>query len=211
MSPIDRDRWRAPPAPEASEPRSQRGVLHGSRLFEQPEHRALAERVRAFTQTAGGPLNIEIGIDRGYRMLAHARRWPEERWLGLEIRRTVAAAAEGAPDNALVVRADARAVFATLLVDDSLDRVDILFPSPSEDPRHLLLTPTFVDLLSARLRPTGRVHLASDLPGMAELITTRFAGWRPAPQPPSGPVLSRREAACAREGLRIWRFTFFGP
>jgi len=211
VSPIDRDTWRAPPLPKASDARSQRGVLHGSRLFEQPEHRALAARIRDFTRPDAQPMNVEIGIDRGYRLLAHARRWPDERWLGLEIRRTIAAAAEGAPANALVVRADARAVFTTLLIDDSLDRVDILFPSPSDDPGHLLLTPTFVALLGARLRPGGRVHLASDLPGMAELIATRFATWKPAPEPPSGPVRSRREVACEREGLRVWRSTFVSP
>ena len=150
---VDPDTWTPPPAlPGPSDDGGEdiRGTMYGTRLYAQPEHRAFAERVRAFCAPGGPPLSLEIGVDRGYRLLAHARRWPAQRWLGVEVRRTVLAAAGSAPDNALLLRADARAVLAALIPPARLQRVDVLFPTPSNSPRHLLLTPALVDLLARR-------------------------------------------------------------
>lgn len=208
--PIDPDTWEPPPLLPSASAEAIRGTLHGSRLYDQPEHAAFAARVRAFC-AAAGPLNLEIGVDRGYRLLAHARRWPEARWLGVELRRSVLPAAEATPSNALLLRGDARAVLAGLVPEGRLARVDILFPSPSDDPRHLLLTPAFARLLATRLAPEGVVHLATDVPGMVGLVEAAFEGWLPAPEPPSGPVRSRREKVCEREGRRVWRWTGSRP
>lgn len=208
--PVDPDTWIPPALPASPGPEAIRGTLHGSRLYDQPEHAAFAARVRTFC-APGPPFAMEIGVDRGYRLLAHARRWPETRWLGVEVRRTVLAAAEAAPDNALLLRADARAVLACLVPEGRLSRVDILFPTPSTDPRHLLLTPALARLLATRLTAAGVVHLASDVPGMIGLVEAAFAGWPAAPEPPSGPVRSRREKVCEREGRRVWRWTFGRP
>ncbi|MFT4975513.1 MAG: tRNA G46 methylase TrmB [Myxococcota bacterium] len=177
--------------------------MYGTRLYDQPEHAAFAARVRDFC--APGPLlGLEIGVDRGYRLLDHARCWPERRWMGVEIRRTVRAAAEHAPENALLLQADARAVLAALVPDARLSQVDILFPTPSDDPRHLLLTPDLVALLAARMALGGVLVFATDVPAMAGLAEALWGGWELVALPPTGRVRSRREKACEAQGRRVW-------
>jgi tRNA G46 methylase TrmB len=211
MNPIDPSTWQPPEPPATAGKGRIRGTLHGSRLLEQPRHAALAASARAFC--APGPaLNLEIGVDRGYRILCHARRWPEQRWLGVELRRTIRDAAEQAPDNCLLLRMDVRVLLAADIIGEGrLSRVDILFPSPSDDPRHLLLTPEIIELLAGSMAADGVLLLATDVPGMAELAGRLLAGWPQAEEPPSGPVRSRREKVCQREGLPVWRFACHPP
>lgn len=219
---IDPDTWTPPPPPPpcalpdegAGGGERLRGTLYGSQLYAQPRHAAVAAQIRAFSapSSAAGPLNLEIGVDRGYRILCHARRWPAQRWLGIEIRRTVLPAAAAAPPNCLLLRGDVRALLAAgLLPVGGLARVDILFPTPSHDPRHLLLTPEVVALLAHHLAPEGVLLFATDVPGMAALAEARLSGWSAVPEPPSGPTRSRREQACEREGRRVWRGAWQPP
>ena len=182
-----------------------RGAMYGSRLYDQPKHAEFATTVREFAQP-GPPLNLEIGVDRGYRLLAHARRWPEQRWLGVEVRRTVLAAAQHAPSNALLLRADARAILEGLLPEHRLQRVDILFPSPTHCSRKLLLSPAFVSLLASRMHPSGVLLLATDVPGMADLARELLLHWPEAAPLPVGTVHSRREKVCAQQGRPVWQF-----
>ncbi len=211
---IDPDTWRPPELPEALRESDDThdivGTRSGTRLFEQPGHRAEAERVRAFC--APGPvLNVELGVDRGYRLLSHARRWPAERWLGIELRKTVLDAAATAPENALLVRGDARAVLSALVPAGRVARLDILFPTPSNQPRHLLLTPVFGRLAARVLQPDGVLHLATDVPGMVPLAEAAFGHWRAVDHPPSGPVRSRREKVCEQTGRQVWRWSWSPP
>lgn len=207
---IDRDRWTAPSVPEAPDPTHLRGVLYGTRLFEQPAHRAVAEGVAEFLAPPG-PVAVEIGFDHGMRLLDQARRHPGWRWLGVELRRArVEAAAPHAPANARLLRMDGRTLLAALVPPERLDAVILWFPAPSDDPRHLLLTPALVELLRRALAPHGVVHFATDVPGLARWADEIFAGWTPGadPPPPSG-ALSRRERVCRRDGIpvheRCWR------
>jgi tRNA G46 methylase TrmB len=208
---IDPSTWEPPEPPPSRGDGRIRGTMYGSRLYEQPAHAPLANAVRAFCQT-GPPLNLEIGVDRGYRILGHARRWTEERWLGVELRRTVRDAAEHAPDNCMLLRADIRAVLAAGLIGaHRLQRVDILFPTPSNNPGHLLLTPAVVALLAASLEADGVLLFATDVPGMARLAARLLSDWPRVDEPPSGPILSRREKVCARDGLTVWRWACRPP
>jgi tRNA G46 methylase TrmB len=208
--PLDPDTWVPPALPESPDPSRIRGAMYGTRLYDQPAHADFAARVRGFC-APGPPLAMEVGVDRGYRLLGHARRWPETRWLGVEVRKTVLDAADSAPDNALLIRGDARAVLAALVPEGRLARLDILFPTPSDDPKKLLLTPAFAVLVASRLAPGAVLHLATDVPGLATLAERAFGTWPAAPAPESGPVQSRREKACAREGRRVWRWTWGPP
>lgn len=208
---VDPDTWQPPPVRPSAGADAIRGTLSGSRLYDQPEHAAFAARVRGFCAPGPAPLNLEVGVDRGYRLLAHARRWPSARWLGVEIRRTVQSAAGSAPENALLIRGDARAVLSALVPAGGLARADILFPTPSKDPKHLLLTPVFVSLLASRLAPGGVLLFATDVPGMARWAEALLAGWDRVPEPPSGPVQSRREKVCARTGRPVWRWACVPP
>lgn len=194
-----------PPAPLPPSAGGQRGVLGGTALYDQPRHAEVRARVEAFVG-GGAPLAVEVGFDHGMRILDHARRWPDIRWFGLEIRkRRVAAAAPHAPPNCLLWRADARTVFTALLPPGTVSWVYILFPTPTDNPRHLLLTPTFVSAVAAALAPDGVVYVATDVAGLATHAEALLEGWPDAPMPPMGPVLSRRERVCARDGLPVYR------
>jgi tRNA G46 methylase TrmB len=207
--PVDVD-WTPPKLLSRDEHTRVRGALAGSLLYEQPEHVLTRDRVREFLST-DAPTALEIGFDHGMRLLDHARRWPEVRWLGVEIRRArVEAALPHAPANCLLLRADARTLLSAVVPPASLGWVYILFPTPTEHPRHLLLTPGLVSDLARALAPGGSVLLRTDVEGYARWADTCFEGWStPAEAPPMGPVLSRRERVCKRDGLvvhqRCWQ------
>ena len=199
------------------------GALAGSLLYARPEHAAVRDSIATFVanpvaQAGEGtpshtPVALEIGFDHGMRILDHARRFPDWRWLGLEIRKArVDAARPHAPPNCLLVRADARTIVASVLPAGSLDLVYLLFPTPTENPRHLLLTPSFVDDLARALAPGGRVHFATDVEGYFDWAQQCFAGWSHDDGPlPYGPVLSRRERVCKRDELPVYRATWKRP
>lgn len=204
MRRIDRDTWEAPPVEASPDDRRVRGALGGSLLLDRPEHRAFRDRITAFVD-APGPLALEIGFDFGERLLGAARANPEIRWLGCELRRIrVEEVAAVAPANLLALRADARTLLAALIPPGRLTYAYVMFPTPTLRPAHLLLTPDLVALLARALGPTGVLHVATDVPGMARLAEHLLAGWAPADPPPTSPVLSRRERVCARDGLAVY-------
>jgi len=210
VKPLDPDTWVAPEPLLHGSARGIRGTLYGSQLYDQPTHRAAGEAVRAFC-SGDGPLAIELGVDKGYRIMAHARRWPSARWLGIELRRRIEPSIPEAPDNCLLLKGDGRAVLSALVPDGRVDRLDILFPTPSDNPRHLLITPQLVQVLERVMTPEGVVYLATDVPGFRPLVARCFAAWRQGEIPLSGPVRSRREKVCEREGRPVWRFAFLPP
>lgn len=211
---VDPDTWEPPAAVVRGDEGRVAGTLFGSLLYEQPEHRAERDRVLAFLAPAG-PVALEIGFDHGMRLIDHARRWPDVRWLGVEIRKSrVEAASRHAPPNALLLRADARTLLASVIPARRLSWIYVLFPTPSDDPRHLLVTPTTVGLFARSLAADGAIQLATDVPGMARWIDRAFEGWTPIPRDlgaPLGPVLSRRERVCARDARPVWRFDLAPP
>jgi tRNA G46 methylase TrmB len=207
---VDPDAWE-PPDALAPHEGGVRGALGGSRLLDRPEHAAFRAGIEAFV-AAPGPLILEIGFDHGMVLLESARLRPDVRWLGCEIRRArVEAAAAHAPPNALLLRADGRTLLASLIPPGRLEGVVVLFPSPSHDPRHLLLTPETVALIQLALAPEGRLHVATDVPGMARWAERLLQGWPEGDPLPLAPVLSRRERVCRRDGRPVWRFTRRAP
>ena len=199
-----------PPEPLVQRaPHLVKGALNGSLILEQPRYRAEVERLQAFLE-APGPVALEVGVDHGTVLIAHARERQDWRWIGLDVRRRkIAKAAPHAPDNALLWAADARTVFALALPEARLDRIDILFPTPVTNPRHVLFTPGFIADLRRALRPGGVVTVASDVPGLFSWIAEGFADWEAAEAPWRGEVRSRRERVCRRDGIPVqwghWR------
>lgn len=209
--PIDRRDWSPPTPPDRGSDTDVAGALGGSRLWEQPQLAAERARLDAFA-ALGPPLGVEVGFDHGITLLAHARAFPGWRWLGAEIRkRRVAALADHAPANCLPMRVDARVLFALLLPEGRVSRVDILFPTPALDGRHLLLTERFVADLRRALAPDGIVHWRTDVPALYTLAEERFAGWPRVPPPPTTDALSRRERVSRRDGVPILGLTVTPP
>lgn len=203
----DRDSWTAPRTLPARP--GVRGALGGSRLFEQPAQRAEVERFERFIASER-PLVVEVGFDHGFRLLDNATRGAETLWLGLEVRKArVEELAARAPANLLAWRADARTVFARLMPEGRVSRVDVFFPTPwwhgGKRARRLLLTEEFVESVACALAPGGVVQVATDVGPYFEHVESLFAGWASAPAPPASEALSRRERVCERDGLPVWR------
>ena len=150
---VDRDSW-APPEPPARRVQTDvPGAMGGSRLWDLPAQQADRDALRAFT-APGPPLAVEVGFDHGITLLSQARAHPGWRWLGVELReRRVAAVQRHAPANCLALRADGRTLFAALLPPGRVQRVDLLFPTPTTSGRHLLLTPALVEDMRRCLAP----------------------------------------------------------
>jgi tRNA (guanine-N7-)-methyltransferase len=122
------------------------------------------------------PLVLEIGSGMGEATAAMAAADPARDVLAVEVHtpglgnllRLVEAAGLR---NVRVLEADAREVLGALLPPDSLDELRIYFPDPWPKARHAkrrLVTPVLLDLAASRLRPGGRLHVATDWADYAE-------------------------------------------
>jgi tRNA (guanine-N7-)-methyltransferase len=127
-----------------------------------------------FGRTA--PRTLEIGFGNGDNLLARARAEPGRDFLGVEVHRPgighllLEAAAAGV-GNVRVIAHDAVQVLQRQLRDASLDEVQVLFPDPWPKKRHhkrRLIQGAVIELLLARLRVGGRLHIATDWQPYAE-------------------------------------------
>lgn len=122
------------------------------------------------------PLVLEIGSGMGEATAAMAAADPGRDVLAVEVHtpglgnllRLVEAAGLS---NVRVLEADAREVLRDLLAPGSLDEVRVFFPDPWPKSRHAkrrLVTTGFADLVASRLRPGGRLHVATDWESYAD-------------------------------------------
>lgn len=199
-----------------------RGAMYGSLLVAQPHVAPVVEEVRRFI-AGDAPVLIEVGFDHGRRLHSTARCCPDWRVLGVEVRerRVEQARARAARDhltNVLPWRMDARTVFACVLPDGCADVVEVLFPTPwwnrAVRARRLLITDEFLADVTRVLRPGGLLHVATDVSPYAQEIDECIARCpalvvlsEPEGQAlrPECNQLSRREWACERDGLPVYR------
>jgi len=129
---------------------------------------ALLDPERLFGRKA--PLTLEIGFGNGLSLAEMAQAMPEHDFLGVEVYRPgigrllLELEARGL-DNVCVIYGDGAEVLAYNIADASLDSVQIFFPDPWPKKRHhkrRLIQPGFVAILARKLRPGGRLHLATD-------------------------------------------------
>ena len=81
-----------------------------------------------------------------------------------------------------VVEGDGLQVLADALAPGSLDEVRVFFPDPWPKARHAkrrLVTPAFAALVADRLRPGGRLHVATDWASYAEQVLAVVVGASP--------------------------------
>jgi tRNA (guanine-N7-)-methyltransferase len=124
------------------------------------------------------PLVLEIGSGMGEATAQMAAADPARDVLAVEVHtpgignllRLAEAAGLG---NLLVVEGDAREVLTDRVAPGSLEEVRVFFPDPWPKARHAkrrLVTPEFADLVASRLRPGGRLHVATDWQAYADQV-----------------------------------------
>jgi len=178
-----------PPAPPADTRRSIRSFVLRAGRVTTAQQRALAEHGPRFGIVQGttpldlaglfgrdGPCTMEIGFGNGEHLAARAAAEPERNFLGVEVHRPgighlLRAAAAANLRNLRVFDHDAVEVLEHRIAPGALDEVQILFPDPWPKARHhkrRLIQPAFAALAASRLRPGGRLLLATDWKPYAE-------------------------------------------
>lgn len=134
------------------------------------------DAVAVFGRTA--PLVLEIGSGTGDAAVAMAAADPARDLLAVEVHTPGIATLlrrveqEGLT-NVRVCEGDGLRVLAEALAPGSLDEVRVFFPDPWPKSRHAkrrLVTPSFAALVADRLRPGGRLHVATDWASYAEQV-----------------------------------------
>ncbi len=123
-----------------------------------------------------GPLVLEIGFGMGRSLVEMAAAAPQINYIGIEVHRSgvgklMRGMAAAGIDNIRVYRDDAVVVLTECVADASLDGVQIFFPDPWHKKRHYkrrLIQAPFVQMLCAKLKPDGFLHLATDWENYAE-------------------------------------------
>lgn len=123
------------------------------------------------------PLILEIGFGRGVYLMHLAARFPDRNLIGLEISNQCLVAAEGAIARAglthvRVIHSKAETALHHLFTPASLEQVYINFPDPwfKTDHQHRrLMQRDTVDALVSRLKPGGKLFLATDITAYAEM------------------------------------------
>ena len=124
----------------------------------------------------GAPKVLEIGFGNGEALRFAARQDPARDYIGLEVHapgvgRLLNALAADGSDHVRLYHHDAVEVLRNEVADASLDEIRIYFPDPWHKKRHnkrRLVQPEFAALLVRKLRPGGRLHLATDWEPYAE-------------------------------------------
>jgi len=168
---------------------------------------------------------VEIGFGNGENLAALAAARPDCDFLGIEVHRSgvgrvLLAAEEQQLSNLRVICQDAVEVLEHQIPLQSLDEVLILFPDPWPKKRHhkrRLMQAPFVELLAARLKPSGVLRLATDWQPYAEqmlevlsacrMLSNQSAQRTFVPRPPER-VPTRFERRGERLGHGVWDLAF---
>lgn len=128
------------------------------------------------------PLILEIGFGMGDALINMAEENPDINYLGVEVHRpgvgaVLAETADLRLDNLRVYAQDVHQVLNQCIPDASLDSVLIFFPDPWPKKRHhkrRLIQLSFLDLIWAKLKPQGKIHIATDIKEYAEHVIATF-------------------------------------
>lgn len=177
-----------PPDPALRERSIRSFVLRGGRLTDAQKRAFVAHwsrygidytgTVRDFDESFGrqAPRVLEIGFGNGEQVEFAAAREPDRDFIGIEVHgpgvgRLLNALAVAGLSNVRLYQHDAVEVLQHEIAEASLDEVRIYFPDPWHKKRHhkrRLVQAEFIALVCSRLRPGGRLHLATDWENYAE-------------------------------------------
>jgi len=168
---------------------------------------------------------VEVGFGMGESLATMAALHPENDYLGIEVYRPgvgslLRQVGENASTNVRVISEDAVVVLATMVPDNSVDRLQLFFPDPWHKKRHhkrRIVQPNFVELVRRKLKPGGIFHLATDWEGYARQMMAVMCvapGYENcaaqdafSPRPESRP-LTKFEQRGHRLGHGVWDLIF---
>ena len=171
------------------------------------------------------PRVLEIGFGNGDSLVDMARANPAMDYLGVEVHEPgvghcLIRISETGVCNLRLIMHDAIEVLEHQLGHDSLDRVNLYFPDPWPKKRHhkrRIVNPTFLALVTSRLKAGGRLHIATDWENYATHIDETLANStdfelderreHDGSQPLDRPA-TRFEARGLKLGHRIWDWRF---
>jgi tRNA (guanine-N7-)-methyltransferase len=175
-------------------------------VFGVPFSRRLLDLAALFGRRA--PTILEIGFGMGETTAEIAAANPDKDYLGVEVHTPGVGALLKQVDarglrNLRVIEHDVQEVLAHQVPDEYLTGIHVFFPDPWPKVRHhkrRLIQQQFVNKLTAKLRPGGYLHLATDWPDYAlqmEAVVAAVAGLTRVgvPEPPPAPLPAASPAA----------------
>ena len=133
--------------------------------------------------TSAQPIVMEIGYGMGEATWQIAKADPSTNYLGVEVHmpgvgKLMARLDEYELTNVRLIERDVFEVFYYMVKDQSLDGVHLFFPDPWPKKRHFkrrIINERFLADVSAKLKPGGYLHIATDWVPYAEWIKEVFS------------------------------------
>ena len=144
------------------------------------------------------PLVVEIGSGMGEATAEMAAADPDRDVLAVDVHlqglgRLLRRVEDLGLTNVRVAEGDGIVLLRDMLTDGGIDEVRVFFPDPWPKARHAkrrLVQQAFLDVVASRLRPGGRLHLATD--------------WRPYAEQMHVLVAAHPAYQLEHEGTRPW-------
>ena len=117
-----------------------------------------------------GPVSVEIGFGMGSSLVEQAQCYPERNYIGIEVHRPgvgslLVKMKEVGITNIRVISHDAVEVLTDMVVDDSIELLQLFFPDPWHKRKHhkrRIVNSEFVQLLHSKIQNSGHFHMATD-------------------------------------------------
>ena len=155
-------------------PGQQHALEHLWQLYGIEEDGGIVDPSQLFGRTA--PVTLEIGYGNGESLITMAREQPERDFIGIEVHlpgvgRLLNRIEEHQIPNLRTFNGDAVEIIKKQIPDGSIDRVQLFFPDPWHKKRHhkrRMVTTEWLDMVTAKLCPSGTIHMATDWKHYAE-------------------------------------------
>lgn len=146
--------------------------LHKAYLL--TKEQGVLDQEQVFGRTA--PLIMEIGFGMGEGTLAYAQQNPQKDIIGVEVHEPGVGALmhnleKAELKNVRIYSTDAIEVLREAIAPGTLEALHLFFPDPWPKKRHhkrRIVQPEFLALVASRLKPGGRIHMATDWQAYAE-------------------------------------------
>lgn len=169
---------------------------------------------------------LEIGFGSGKSLLAAAKKYPEQDFVGIEMHKPsigsliLGMLAEEIA-NIRIFYADAMEVLEQCIFPETFDCVQIFFPDPWPKRRHhkrRLIQENFVNLVVSKLKKEGTLHLATDWEDYAHSMMKVLSNTKTlinlagekcySNRSSQRPIITKFEQRGCESGRSIWELQF---